>query len=234
MSRTKIYALFSLGIASGLGIVWLIQQQRKEANYLRIWRKVLSNIHGAEKAQKLTDQVLQEHTTLVTESSMPDNPILRWHLKENILPGLALYRVLLQEYEGDKQAALVEVDAAMRAQTLIKSRRMLAPTMIFPAPFRLFKLVFPQVMKQYPAEGWDITYTEDSDEKVAFDITRCFYFDMLAALGAPELTASFCKTDDVMAECFPPAIRFVRPHTLGRGDSLCDFQYYRADHPSNG
>lgn len=28
-----------------------------------------------------------------------------------------------------------------------------------------------------------------------------------------------------MAECFPPAIRFERPHTLGRGDELCDFQY---------
>jgi hypothetical protein len=39
--------------------------------------------------------------------------------------------------------------------------------------------------------------------------------------------SSYCKGDDMMAEYFPPGIRFVRPHTLGRGDALCDFQYCR-------
>jgi hypothetical protein len=108
-----------------------------------------------------------------------------------------------------------------------KSRLLFTPMKALPAPFQLFKLVFPQIMKKFPAEGWDITYIENDDDKVAFNITRCFYLNTLAAYGAPELTASFCKCDDVMSECFPPAINFVRPHTLGRGDALCDFQYCR-------
>ena len=89
-------------------------------------------------------------------------------------------------------------------------------------------------MKIYPSEGWETTYLERSDTRLAFNMTRCFYLDTLKALGAPELTASFCKTDDVMAEQFPSTVRFVRPHTLGRGDALCDFQYCRANRAMSG
>ena len=158
---------------------------------------------------------------------MPDNQALRVHLKENILPGLALYQVLLQEYDGDQSAALAEVDEAFRSETLTMYRLIFTPLKILPAPFRLLKFIFLRLMKQYPAEGWDIAYVEDSDDRIAFNITRCFYLNTLTAYGAPELTASFCKGDDLMAECFPPGIRFVRPHTLGRGDAVCDFQYCR-------
>jgi hypothetical protein len=105
---------------------------------------------------------------------------------------------------------------------------------MLPAPFRLFKLAFAQMMKKFPVEGWDFTYIENNDDKIAFNGTRCFYLNTLSAYGAPELTASFCKSDDVMAELFPPEIRFIRPHTLGRGDELCDFQYCRVNsHETN-
>ncbi|HEY6073367.1 MAG TPA: L-2-amino-thiazoline-4-carboxylic acid hydrolase, partial [Anaerolineales bacterium] len=85
----------------------------------------------------------------------------------------------------------------------------------------------PSIMRSYPTEGWDFAYLENSEDRIAFTATRCFYLNTLTKYGAPELTASFCKTDDAMAEAFPPSIRFIRPHTLGRGDALCDFQYCR-------
>jgi len=233
MSRTKSYALFILGVASALGITWLVRQRREKTGSLREWRQVLLKRHGAEKTQNLAAAVHRQHSVLAAETQMPENQALRWHLKEKILPGLALYWVLLQEYDGNQPAALAEVDEAFRNQTLAKSRLLFAPVKVLPAQFRLFKLVFPQIMKQFPAEGWDITYVEDRDDKVAFNITRCFYLNTLTAYGAPELTASFCKGDDVMAECFPPSIRFVRLHTLGRGDALCDFQYCRGEKALN-
>lgn len=108
---------------------------------------------------------------------------------------------------------------------------LLAPLRILPAPFRLFKFAFAQMMKKFPSEGWEIVYIEDSNERVAFNMTRCFYLNTLTAQGAPELTASFCKSDEVMAELFPPSIRFVRLHTLGHGDAVCDFQYCRQEKP---
>jgi len=233
MSRIKRYAPFIFVIASALGIAWLVRQRREVTAGLSDWQHVLIRRHGAKKGQQLAAAVRQQHAALVAEASVPVNPALRWHLKEKILPGLALYWVLLQEYDGNQPAALAEVDEAFRNQTLAKSRLLFAPVKVLPAQFRLFKLVFPQIMKQFPAEGWDITYVEDRDDKVAFNITRCFYLNTLTAYGAPELTASFCKGDDVMAECFPPSIRFVRLHTLGRGDALCDFQYCRGEKALN-
>jgi hypothetical protein len=229
MSRTKNFSLILLGFASVLGIVWLVRRRRGETGDMSAWRQVLIRWHGAEKAPQLTEAVRQRRAVLIEDSSLLENQALREHLKENILPGLALYQVLLQEHAGDQQAALAEVDEAFRAEALPKYRFLLMPLKVLPAPFRFFKLILPQVMKQYPAEGWDIAFVENSDDKVAFNITRCFYLNTLTAYGAPELTAVFCKGDDMMAECFPPGIRFVRPHTLGRGDQVCDFQYCRVE-----
>jgi hypothetical protein len=227
MSRTKKFAFLVLGVTSALGIVWLVRRRRGETADMSAWRQVLIRQHGAEKAGQLTEAVRQQRSVLIAEASMPENQALREHLKKNILPGLALYQVLLREHAGDQSAALAEVDDAFRNETLATYRLLFTPLKVLPAPFRLLKFIFPQMMKQYPAEGWDINYIENSEDRVAFNITRCFYLNSLTAYGSPELTASFCKGDDMMAECFPPGIRFVRLHTLGRGDALCDFQYCR-------
>jgi hypothetical protein len=231
MSRSKKYAPLVLGIVSALGIAWLIRQRRRKTGIPRLWQQVLIRHHGAEKAGQLAAAVRQQRTALIAETPMPENQALHWHLKEKILPGLAFYQVLLQEHDGNQSTALTEVDEAFRTQTLTMSRLLFATLKILPAPYRLFKLVFPQIMEQFPAEGWDITYLANDNDQVSFNITRCFYLNTLTSLGAPELTASFCKSDDVMAESFPPSLRFVRLHTLGRGDAMCDFQYCRMEKP---
>lgn len=226
MSRTKTYSLFFLGVASALGMTWLVRRIKQNLNTFAIWQRTLAEKHGAGKAQDIIERARQRNRQLIAERPLPENPILRGHLTGNILPGLALYQILLQEYSNDQQAALADVDRAFRAQSLAKSRGMVLPLKVLPNPWGVFKLAFNRVMKSYPGEGWDWEYLENSDERIAFNGTRCFYLDTLKNYGAPELTASFCKTDDVMAELFPPPIRFVREHTLGRGDAVCDFQYY--------
>ena len=231
MSRAKSYSLLILGAMFAVGATWFIRQRRGERGSLPLWRSVLARRYGIEKAGQLIAAVRQRCAELLAAASLPQNPALRWHLTENILPGLALYQVLLQEHRGDQTAALAEVDEAMRARTLAKNRARFALLKLTPAPYSVFKLVFAQTMKQFPVEGWETTYVENSADRVAFNMTRCFYLDTLTAYGAPELTASFCESDEVMAELFPPSIRFVRPHTLGRGDALCDFQYCRVEQP---
>jgi hypothetical protein len=225
MFSTKNFSLFALGALSALGLVWLIRKRRGQIRSLEIWRQVLMKKHGSENGQRLFRAVQEQYASLSAKQLWPANPSLRWHLKENILPGLSLYRVLLKESAGNQPIALAEVDGVFRTWTLAKNRWLLAPFKIIPAPFRVFKLSFAQMMKKFPIEGWDFTYVENNSEKVAFNATRCFYLKTLTAYGAPELTASFCKTDEVMAELFPPSVRFVRAHTLGRGDQICDFQY---------
>jgi hypothetical protein len=227
MSRTKRYARCILAGAFALGIAWSLRQSRRDVSGLRVWRQVLIRLHGAEKAQQLVAAIRREHEALVAETPLPGNQALRWHLKENILPGLALYRVLLHDHGGNQLRALAEVDDAFRAQTLARNRLPFAALKLLPDPFQLLKWILPQMMKKFPAEGWDFTYVENDDNTIALNATRCYYLNTLTAHGAPELTASFCRTDDVMAELFPPSIRFVRPHTLGRGNVMCDFRYCR-------
>jgi hypothetical protein len=231
MAHTQKTALFILGVASVLGAAWLIRQRRAGTADFSDWQRTLSRRYGANKARQLTAAAERQLASLGHETNMPDNAALRWHLTQKILPGLTLYRALLQEHAGDQAAALASVDEAFRTKTLSKSRLLFGPMKVLPNPFRFFKWIFPQIMKQFPSEGWDISTIEYSADRITFNMTRCFYMNTLTALGAPELTASFCKSDEVMAECFPPAIHFVRPHTLGRGDDVCDFQYCHVKQP---
>lgn len=231
MSVKKMVFMAAAAAAAGAGVYWLVKRHAGDVPGLSSWQKVLAQKYGPAKALRIGDQVKLRYAALLAEQPMPGSRTLRGHLAGNILPGLALYQALLQEHGGDQQAALAEVDEALRASTLANSRRLLAPLKLAPDAFGLFKLALNVMMKKFPAEGWTYTTAEKSDERIAMNFSRCFYLNTLTALGAPELTASFCKTDDVMAELFPPSIRFVRPHTLGRGDELCDFEYCHVRQP---
>lgn len=219
--------IFLLCAAAGLLAAWLIRR-KSQRTWLPLWQRQLAKVHGTAQAQVMAAAIRQEYAMLLAESNPPGHATLRWHLKENILPGLALYRVLLAVHAGDRSTALAEIDVIFRAWTLANTRVLLGAAQVVPTPFWLFRKLAALQMKRYPPEGWDFLPVEDSSTRLAFNATRCFYLNTLTALGAPELTAAFCKTDEVMAERFPASVRFIRPHTLGRGDALCDFQYCQA------
>ena len=54
----------------------------------------------------------------------------------------------------------------------------------------------------------------------------CFFLKVLSAYGAPELTAHFCKLDDLLFGNIP-GISWERTQTLGRGDECCNFRFCR-------
>ncbi len=230
MDRRRQHAAYVLlGLAVSLGAAWLVQKrQPREKGWMRTWQRLLSEKHGAARAAQLAEDIRRNNRSLLLACNSPANRTLRWHLEEFILPGLALYQALLGEYHGERLAALAEVDDLFRAWTVERFRLKAAALRIM--PFRVFKIAAVKQMNAYPVEGWDIAYATHTAGRYAFNITRCYYLNTLTVLGAPELTACFCKTDDVMAELFPAWIRFERPHTLGRGDALCDFAYCK--HPS--
>jgi hypothetical protein len=217
------------GIISGLLAARIIKQHtqksRPKISALRIWRANLAKRVGPARAQQLVDQISERYSLLLKQKPLPDNPILRQHLTQNILPGLSLYQVLLHEHAGQQQSALKEVDQLFRAWVLDQYKLLLMPMKILPTPFCVFKFAFGERMKAFPKAGWNYIPIENDTDRIAFNITQCFYQDILQTYAAPELTASFCKTDEVMAELFPPGIRLQRPHTLGNGDDLCDFRY---------
>jgi len=239
----KWIAIFLLGAAAGFYAARFLRSRRQRMEGLlqpaglpaknvllfAVCQRMLAELRGPAQAKILLVAVQRKYADLCLERPIPTHRAMRMHLYENILPGLALYLVLVVENKGNQQAALAEVDEIFRAWTIEKVSKRFGAILALPIPFWLFKRVADLQMKIYPPEGWETTYIEKSDARLAFNMTRCFYLDTLKAQGAPEFTASFCKTDEVMAERFPDTVRFVRPHTLGWGDPLCDFQYCRAN-----
>lgn len=225
--------MLMVGAVTGLGAYWRFRQQRDRQTQglygIPGWWKVLAERHGEAKAKMLLEAVEERFIALLDTCAIPPNRALRSHLLQNILPGLALYQVILVEYGGDREAALAEIDTVFRAWTVERFKGKTAAISAIPIPFWLFKIAAGMQMRSFPAEGWEITYIENSGTRLAFNMTRCFYLNTLTALGAPELTAAFCKTDEVMAEAFPVTVRFERDYTLGRGDPVCDFQYCYRD-----
>ena len=67
---------------------------------------------------------------------------------------------------------------------------------------------------------------EQSDDELAFDVTRCRYAEMYRALGIPELGAVLsCNRDAALIEGFNPEVHFTRTQTIMGGASHCDFRY---------
>jgi hypothetical protein len=225
IQKKTIYFPFVVLLTTGLGVAWVVRHTSRQ----QIWQRILINKYGPIKAKQYIKEISTRSELLLSQRPLPENAALRQHLTGNIIPGLAFYQLLLQQSQGNQEMALAETEAIIRAWTMERCKLLFAPLKLFPLPFSLFKWAFNQMMKSYPAVGWDINYLEHSDRRIAFNMTSCFYLNTLTAYGAPELTAVFCKSDDVMAEFFPENIRFVREHTLGRGDDLCDFQYCNMD-----
>ncbi len=215
-----------LGLVAGaLGAAWLVRRARKSPLPVDAWLPALSRKHGEKEGRRLLALAEANYHALRARSPVPKHRALRHHLYGSILPGVAIFQVLLDAHRGDRQAALDEIKDLFRAWTDQRVSNMMHLLRLFPAPLPLSRLGFTMRMTEFPAEGWDLRMIENSRRRIAFDIHSCFYVKTLTALGAPELTPSFCQGDDRMGELLPPSIAFHRTQTLGSGGTCCDFRY---------
>ena len=231
MSVNRKTILFGLGL--GVGIVGALAARRlappQHALTMHLWQRSLAERGDEQEAARLVQRVRARYRELLADAPAYVEPALNTHLRENILPGLALYQVLRAE-RRDRGVALAEAERLFRAST---APRLLPMRLLrlLPEPFPFFRWANRQLLaRQFPAAGWDFRWVEDSPDRLAYNAHRCFYLNTLSAYGAPELTPLFCKTDDWMMEHLPPSIVWQRRKTLGRGDDLCDFGWCRAVH----
>lgn len=81
-------------------------------------------------------------------------------------------------------------------------------------------------------DGWrtagalELDVLEKNDERYSFNVTRCKYAEMYAALGMAELGAVFsCNRDFSLVEGFNPQIELAREQTIMQGAPCCTFRY---------
>jgi len=72
----------------------------------------------------------------------------------------------------------------------------------------------------------EIEVVEQGADVFAFNVTRCRYAEMYAALGMTDLGADLsCNRDATLIEGFNPDVEFRRTQTIMEGAPLCDFVY---------
>lgn len=229
-SGKQLAGLKSFGSGLGLGLVggYFVSGKLKKGGrkifYLKRWEKLLAEKFGKAEAQTMAAKVQAEYQKLCENTTPPSNRALRFHLYQSILPGLALYRVLLEKGLSMK-AALIEVDRifAISFSAGIKMMRFQLPGA---DTFELLRKTMPWSLKfTFPDAGWKKEWVENSADALAFNMHSCFYLDVLAEHGVRELTTIYCKFDDLMFNNMPPSIRWERTETLGRGHQMCNFRW---------
>jgi hypothetical protein len=194
-----------------------MSQKIKEIPMSKRFFPGLLPIVGGEKYK----QIATRYRELFSNYDLPENPNLQWHLVEGILPGLALYQILREGGETQENA-LVKVDQAFEVLFSDNFTKMkMLGKLCFIYPF-LRKFIKP-AMRQYPPEGWKIDWLQNDKNAIRFNMKSCFYFDTFSKYGAPELTASFCRVDDLTYGKMSPCIKWQRSKTIAKGDTYCDF-----------
>ncbi len=226
--RRMFLAGLGAGAIGGLAAARLLARPRRMPRFT-ITQRALAETRGAIPAALLAARIQARYEELYTHRPRFSQPALRQHLESSILPGLAVYQTLREE--TDNQAAVMaEIDRVLSAwierSGQPEQMRLLGR---LPDPFAFLRFANRLVLKtNYPPEGWNIEWVEDSDRCVAFDIHECFYLKVLTGYGAPELTAHFCRGDDLLYGNLP-GIAWGRTRTLGRGDDRCNFRFSRAN-----
>jgi hypothetical protein len=222
------------GLAMGMAIGTSIALSQRMARHhwmpnLKTWQRALIEKHGEVQGAILAARAQARYEELYNERPRFTHPALRWHLEQNLLPGLALYQVLREE-DNERDAALAETGSLLAIGSTSRAlNHLMNMRKHLPLPFAFFRQILRVSLLAYPQQGWDIERREDSETSFAFNIHRCFYLDVLTAYGAPELTAMFCQLDDLAYAALTPSIRWERTKTLGRGGDCCDFRWSRVE-----
>ena len=166
-------------------------------------------------------QVIARYQELFNKQELPKHPALQWHLIEGILPGLAFYQILRESGET-QESALAMIDQTFEilfSDNFARMKKLGRLSFIYP----FLRIFIKPAMRQYPLEGWKIDWLQNDRNAIRFNMKSCFYFDNFSKYGAPELTASFCRVDDLTYDNMSPRIKWQRLKTIGRGETYCDF-----------
>ena len=108
---TKTHWQLGVGVAAGLTVGLAIGRRGRMQRMPRLdaWQRALAEQWGEVRAAMLASCVLTKYQALYVRRPRFARRVLQSHLERNILPGLALYQVLLEE-TGTQRDALVEIE----------------------------------------------------------------------------------------------------------------------------
>lgn len=140
----------------------------------------------------------------------------------NLLTSLAMVMVLEQNGKTRDEAEKAVADAMYEyIKPQIASMKKLAGNSWF---VRFLKITMPLKFKMTLGYGWDVEFPECPKDTFAMTTHKCIYQQIFAKYGMPEMTAVFCKVDDILYSNLPKA-EFLYTQQIGNGGSMCDYSF---------
>ena len=120
----------------------------------------------------------------------------QYHLKRQILPGIAAYETLQRVMPKEEALQTVHGYVERLART---SHKQLAALLHIPGFYRLVPGVFVKSTRSVfgPAAGFDPKELQTGSGVWRVDMMKCPYHDTCAEYGCPELCRCFCDSDDI-------------------------------------
>jgi hypothetical protein len=122
---------------------------------------------------------------------------------------------------GD-EAARAAIAESVRRSAIEQGRQMAAETGD-KTSLRTFADIMPRWSKD---DALTMDITENSDTRLAFNVTRCRYSEMYREMGLGEIGHLLsCQRDGTFCEGYDNKLQLTRTQTIMQGASHCDFVY---------
>lgn len=140
----------------------------------------------------------------------------------NLITSLAMIMMLEENGKNRKEAENI-VTAAMYKfiEPQIASMKKLAGNGWF---VEFLKISMPIKFKNTLGYGWNVEFPKCPKDTFSMITHSCIYHQIFSKYGMPEMTAVFCKVDDILYSELPRA-QFLYTEQIGRGGSMCDYTF---------
>ena len=140
----------------------------------------------------------------------------------NLLTSLAIVQVLEGKGMLRKDAQKYAADAMYKfIEPQIESMKKLASHGWF---VRFLKLTMPLKFKKTLGYGWDVEFPKCGKNEFSMITHKCIFRQIFEKYGMPEMTAIFCKVDDILYSNLPRA-DFLYTQQIGTGGTKCDYTF---------
>lgn len=86
------------------------------------------------------------------------------------------------------------------------------------------KLSMPIKFRNTLGYGWNVEFPKCPKDSFSMITHSCIYHQIFSKYGMPEMTAVFCKVDDILYSELPRA-QFLYTEQIGTGGSMCDYTF---------
>ena len=142
----------------------------------------------------------------------------------NLLTSLALVMILEENGKDRREAEKIVADAMYRfIEPQIISMKKLSAHSWFVG---FLKVTMPVKFRSTLGYGWDVDFPECPSDTFSMTTRKCIYQQIFTKYGYPEMTAVFCKVDDILYNDLPGA-EFTYTEQIGTGGSMCDYSFIK-------